>query len=232
MIYFRILTPRSVKCTEILYKKDTKDGIMLKRKLDLCGQRFGKLVVLEQAEDYILKNGRHKIQWLCQCDCGNIKIAKTDNLRAGYTKSCGCLRQEVSSTANITHGMAHTRLHNVWKGMRARCYNCNSTNYQHYGGRGITMCDDWYNDYANFYLWAINNGYKSNAKRGECTIDRIDVNKGYSPDNCRFIDVRLQARNRTNNHLVRIGNETHCISEWEEILGLSRHSILKLAKET
>lgn len=200
-------------------------------RLDLSGQRFGRLVILRQAEDYVLKSGRRKIQWLCQCDCGKTKIIKTDNLRSGCTKSCGCLHQETNSTANITHGLTNTRLYKVWKGIRKRCYNRNTGNYQYYGGRGITMCDDWFNDYMTFYRWAIDNGYKRNANYGECTVDRTDSNKGYSPENCRIVNIKSQTRNRRTNHLLTIDNETHCLAEWVEILGLSKYAILKLAKE-
>ena len=205
---------------------------MFKTKLDLQGQQFGRLVVLQQAEDYILKNGRRKIQWLCQCSCGNTTIVKTDNLRSGCTKSCGCLHKETNSTANITHGKTNTRLYNVWKGIKRRCYNSNHRSYKHYGGRGISMCDEWVNDYMAFYKWAIDNGYKTDSKHGECTVDRIDNNKGYSPENCRIADTKLQNRNRRSNHLITINNETHCLIEWAEILGLTKYAVLKLAKET
>ena len=118
------------------------------------------------------------------------------------------------------HGLSNTRLYRIWYGMKQRCYNPKNTRYKNYGGRNITVCDEWENDFISFYNWAIYNGYNDNL-----TIDRIDVNGNYKPDNCRFIDQKTQQRNRSNNHLITYNGKTHCINEWAEILGFSKYVI-------
>ena len=160
---------------------------------DLTGQRFGRLVVLERAEN----NMHRKTQWKCRCDCGNERVIEGNSLRRGVTKSCGCLHIEVFSAFNTTHGKEQSRLYSVWKGMKNRCSNPNHCAYKRYGGRGITICEEWLHDFQAFYDWASANGYDENAPRGQCTIDRIDNDKGYSPDNCRWVDMKIQRHNRS-----------------------------------
>lgn len=104
--------------------------------------------------------------------------------------------------------------------MKQRCYNKNNDAYCRYGGRGIIICKDWLDDFMTFHDWAMSNGYKENL-----TIDRIDVNGNYEPNNCRWVDMKTQCRNKRNNRYITINNETHCLSEWCEILGLDRHVI-------
>ena len=139
---------------------------------DLTGRRFGKLVVLERAEDDINRNR----MWLCQCDCGNRKIIGGRHLTSGRTKSCGC---DQHTHCNLRHGQRHTRLYTTWSDMKYRCDNPHATGFENYGGRGIAMCDEW-RDFENFYDWAMNNGY-----RDDLTIDRINNDGDYTPDNCR-----------------------------------------------
>ena len=183
---------------------------------DLTGKRFGRLVVIERVESHIQPNGQRKTQWLCQCDCGEKIIIKASDLKSGHTRSCGCLRIE-----KITkHGLFGTRIYIIWHNIKHRCYNPKDSNYKNYGSRGITMCKEWLNDFHSFYNWAMTNGYDENAKRGECTIDRIDVNGNYVPSNCRFVNIKIQQSNKTNNHLITYNGETHNISEWSEILNI------------
>lgn len=122
-------------------------------------------------------------------------------------------------------GLSHTRIDNVYKSMKSRCYNPNNSRFHVYGKRGITVCDEWLNDKRKFFEWALLNGYDSNAKRGEITLDRIDVNKGYCPENCRFVDMKTQENNRSNNKILVYKNESHTISEWEEITGFNHGTI-------
>ena len=189
--------------------------------VDLTGQRFGRLVVIGQAidEDSLRKESKqHTKFWLCQCDCGKTKIVSSAHLKDGHTKSCGCWHDENARLATRTHGMAKTRLHAVWNTMKQRCNNPNNTKYKNYGGRGIKVCDEW-KDFIPFYNWAINNGYDEQAEFGECTIDRIDVNGDYCPENCRWVNIDVQMQNMTINRILEYKGEKHTLSEWGRILG-------------
>lgn len=164
---------------------------------DITGQRFGRLVVSHRTQNN--KNGF--ACWVCVCDCGNTTIVNGSLLRMGNTKSCGCLSKE----HGIKIGKARkkenrdSKLFDVWRQMKQRCQNPNHKAYVHYGGRGITVCDEWKNSYDVFYEWSMANGYDETAPRGQCTIDRIDNDKGYSPDNCRWTTMSVQ----NNNHRKR-----------------------------
>ena len=163
-------------------------------KSNLIGRRFGKLIVLEDG-------GRDSIQnilWLCQCDCGNKTLVRTPMLNSGRTKSCGCLKFE---SRNSTHGLGKTRLYSLWSKMKDRCFRKNNPAYKWYGGRGITICKEWIEDFINFYNWAMDNGYND-----DLSIDRIDVNGNYEPSNCRWIPLKEQALNtRTTKFLTYKG---------------------------
>lgn len=180
------------------------------KKLNLLNKRFGKLVVLEECNKR--DNFGNKV-YKCLCDCGNITYVRGNSLRTGNNRSCGCLR-------GSNHGKTHTRLYYVWCSIKQRCYNPNNNRYDDWGGRGVTMCEEWRKDFQAFYNWAINNGYDDNL-----TIDRIDNNKNYEPDNCRWVDRKTQNRNKRNNRNITIDNETHCLKEWCEILNLKYNTI-------
>lgn len=181
---------------------------------DLTGQRFGRLTVIERTRNI----GKYTA-WLCRCDCGNKKIIKSKSLKDNSTKSCGCLQKEVArkymSEKMRKYPDVHSRLKNIYFNMKSRCYNLNHCAYGNYGGRGITLCEEWKNNSNAFYFWAMNNGYQENL-----TIDRIDVNGNYEPSNCRWIDLKTQQRNRRNNHLITYNDETLCIGEWAEKSGI------------
>ena len=140
---------------------------------DLTGKRFGRLVVIKRISPVGCK-----VRWLCHCDCGTEKDIAAYELTSGNTKSCGCLQREARHLRKNPDGKG-TRLYGVWKGMKSRCYTKSNSDYKHYGARGIKMCDEWRDSYQAFHDWAFANGYDPDAPRGQCTIDRIDVNGDY-----------------------------------------------------
>lgn len=187
-------------------------GIQTKTKEKYIGKRFGFLTVIDF---YEMKNYRH--YWRCLCDCGNEIIVRGQNLTNGNTQSCGCYHKKRASEANNhpkTHGLSNTRIYHCWQEMIKRCYTKTQMYYNDYGGRGITVCDRWLHSFENFYA------DMSNTYQEGLTLDRIDVNKGYSPDNCRWITFKQQQNNKRNNHLVTYNGETKTISEWADISGI------------
>lgn len=167
---------------------------------DLAGKKIGFLTALEPAPSI-----NRCTAWRFKCDCGNEVIVKLKDIVSGRVKSCGCYRRKHTGDMRRKHGLKDKspRLYNVWVGMRDRCNNPNNNSYKNYGGRGITVCSEW-NDFKAFYDWAMANGYDENAKRGKCTIDRIDNNGNYEPSNCRWVDMHFQNTN-TRRYLERHG---------------------------
>lgn len=174
---------------------------------DLSGQKFGRLVAIERVE----KNKRNNARWLCRCDCGKSVVVDGGNLTRGHTMSCGCLRAE----NRVKHGLCGTRLCNIWYKIKSRCSDPNNDVYHHYGGRGITICEEWRNDFRTFYEWAMKNGYADNL-----TIDRIDVNGNYCPENCRWVEFKEQMNNTRRNRFLTFKGETKTVAQWSEELSI------------
>lgn len=156
-----------------------------------------RLTVIKQVEDYVNPSGKHYARWLCECSCKdhNLIIINGTHLRSGATLSCGCLGQERRQNANTKHDKTGTKLYRIWINMKSRCYNPNNEFYYCYGRKGIELCDEWKDDFESFYNWSILNGYDENLSSLECSIDRIDVDGNYCPQNCRWVDSFCQAMN-------------------------------------
>ena len=179
----------------------------------IIGKKFGRITVIKR-DSY--RKGKTMLE--CLCDCGNLKIISRSDLVAGKTKSCGCLRKETAAHTGVLitkHGMSGTRLWTIWSSMIARCANKKHNAYQNYGERGIKVCAEWKN-FLPFYDWAINNEYTD-----ELTIDRIDNDGDYEPNNCRWATYKVQGNNRRNNHVINICGCKKTVSEWAGIVGIN-----------
>lgn len=174
--------------------------------------RFGMLTVVGFA--YATDKNAY---WKCKCDCGKETVVRGYSLKSGGTKSCGCMARKTVAERSTKHGLYSTRLYHTYRGIKDRCYNKKCNAYHLYGGRGISICSEWDNDFKAFYDWAMKNGYSD-----ELTIDRIDVNGNYCPENCRFVDMKCQQRNKRSNVYVDYNGRKVCLSELAEILGISR----------
>lgn len=182
-----------------------------RRQNNLAGMRFGRLVAVKPIED----RGNGRIVWACNCDCGNSTSVLNYNLLNGHTLSCGCLQKERAKESATSHGMGGTRLHRIWAHMKERCNNPNFRRYVDYGGRGITLCEEW-ETFEPFAKWALCNGYAD-----DLTIERIDNDKGYSPDNCRWATRFEQASNKRSNHLYTIDGATDTMTNWARKYGIA-----------
>ena len=184
--------------------------------IDLTGQTFGWLTVIERAH-----NRGPTTCWDCRCRCGQFVTARYPNLRSGRSRSCGCLMKEVSKNTLTTHGLSQElpRLYRIWKNMRTRCFNPRTTCYVRYGGRGVTVCEDWHG-YAAFHEWATTNGY-----REDLSIDRINNDGNYEPNNCRWATPKDQARNTSRKRLITHGGETKSLAEWSSKTGIHRRTL-------
>lgn len=193
---------------------------------------FGRLSVI----GYAGNNKHRSAMWLCQCRCGNVVKVKGAQLRRGRTKSCGCLQRDTASKlakeynssqnykspSHLIHGGAKTRIYGIWNKMKQRCGNPNYEHFERYGGRGITVCAEWMNDFEAFRDWSMANGY-SDSK----SIDRIDNDKGYSQDNCRWVSTQQQVRNRSVTVSLDHNGQVKTLKEWADEYGIN----YKLAHE-
>lgn len=179
------------------------------------GQKFGRLTV----EEVVRRPDKTALFWKCRCDCGKETIVRPYKLIKGRTKSCGCYhrdyRIERNKVEKVKHGGRKERLYGIWSGMKVRCTCPHNKDYPGWGGKGVSVCDEWTNDYAKFRDWALNNGYKEGL-----TIDRIDPSGNYCPENCRWITIEAQQRNRRNAITIDWDGEKMKLSDWCEKYGV------------
>lgn len=190
---------------------------------DLSGQRFGRWIVLGPSATRI--DGRES--WLCRCDCGTVRVVLGKSLKSGRSKSCGCIsREKASLRMTVKHqesgfdGRGRTRLYRIWIDIKRRCQDPRHLNYLKYGARGIGVCQEWSISFDSFREWSVCHGYSD-----QMTIDRIDNEKGYSPENCRWVTMRVQCNNKRNNNLIEFKGKVHTLSQWAEITGINRSTI-------
>lgn len=185
---------------------------------DLKGKRFGEWTVLDLSG----KNKYNQRLWKCKCSCGEIAEVTSGVLLGGYSRSCRDCAYKKKGENQKTHGMSRNRIYKIYQGVLNRCNNKNNYSFEHYGGRGIMVCDKWSGEHGfeNFYKWAIENGYSE-----ELTIDRIDVNGNYEPDNCRWVDMKAQANNRRNNVSIMYNGKNQTLAQWSEELGINFYTL-------
>lgn len=187
--------------------------------IDISGQRFGRLIAI-RPDNSKRPAKSTRLYWLCKCDCGNYTVTSGVDLRKGKVRSCGCLHDELTSQRFYKHGQSGTKLNMVWLSMKQRCGNPHSKDFPNYGCRGIKVCRQWLNSFQSFYDWAMANGYHEGL-----SIDRINVDGNYEPQNCRWVSMKTQANNERKNHIISFKGETHTLSEWAEITGQTQSTL-------
>lgn len=175
------------------------------------GTRFGRVTVLHE----VAQRRNHERYFLCECDCGTVWEVALGTLTGGETKSCGCLRRERFVSRLESHGQSRMPLYSVWRAMRQRCQNAANPVYEHYGGRGIRVCDEW-QGFAAFSDWAMTNGYRAGL-----TIERIDNDGNYEPSNCTWIPQSQQSNNTRRNRILTFRGKTMNLAEWADRLGIN-----------
>lgn len=187
----------------------------MSKALNLEGNVFTRLHVIRRIE-----NNRHgNTQWLCRCECGNTTVVTGTRLVRGIIKSCGCLRDDTTTRRNTTHGKRGTRIYRIWLNMKNRCNNTKNVR-RDYRGRGISICDSWNDSFEEFYKWAFSHGYDDSK-----SIDRINNDGNYCPENCRWADRVTQANNNRRNVFICIGDEKKTVAQWVKITGLNYSTI-------
>lgn len=173
-----------------------------------------------------MDNGTYRTLVQVRCECGEVKEQFYSVLKKGLSKSCGCLRKEVCRDMRLNsehkHDLSNHPIYQIWRGMKDRCLNPNSASYKRYGGRGITVCAEWIDDFLSFYSWALNNGWAKGLIN-----DRRDNDKGYSPLNCRFVTPPVSARNTRRNNYIEFNGKRLVITDWATELGISTNSLKK-----
>jgi hypothetical protein len=195
----------------------------MRKLVDRTGQRFGKLTAKKPIRTRN-KNNKVVIFWECVCECGN--TTKVHSSALLIAKSCGCFRKEISKkmiALNTKHGESgenKTDIYGLWKGIKSRVRSTSIGSYKHYLEKGIIVCDEWESNYLIFKKWCLDNGYKKGL-----LIDRINNDKGYYPENCRFLTPKESSRNKSNNRYLTYKGERKTVAEWAEITGIKRDTL-------
>lgn len=190
-------------------EKTKRVGDCMGRLVDLTGRKFDRLTVLSRGKN----SNTGCARWVCRCDCGKTVVVLGGSLTGGKTHSCGCYRNENSANKATKHGKHELKIYGVWSSMKGRCFCESNKSYKNYGGRGITVCDEWM-EFQGFYEWSLTSGYSEGL-----TIERIDVNGDYCPENCKWATRLEQAHNKRNNKFIEYNGEKKCYSEWAHELG-------------
>lgn len=187
--------------------------------IDLTGKRFGRLIVISYFGSVATNShGRKASRWRCVCDCGEEMIVRGNSLATGKTRSCGCLQRENVLIINIKHGYTGSSIYRSWQHMKARCLNPKDDDFKHYGGRGIKVCSRWIDSFEAFLE-------DMGEKPKGLTIERIDNNKGYSPENCKWATQKEQTRNTRRNRMICYKGITMCLADWADWSGIGRATL-------
>ena len=195
---------------------------------EYIGKKFGRLTIVEfshkkQRYSSCGKKNGHDFYYKCKCDCGNETISRIADLKNGKASSCGCYRVERTKEINKKYETAefwNTKLYKIYAGIKSRCLNIRNKRYIDYGARGITICDEWKNDYSLFYNWAISKGYKDGL-----SIDRINNDGNYEPSNCRFVTSKIQNNNKRNNRYITYNGKTQTMKQWADELNINYRTL-------
>lgn len=182
---------------------------------DLTGQKYNRLTITSFSH---IKDRNY--YWNCKCDCGNEVVINIRSLKTGTTKSCGCWNKETRSIRGVTHGMKDQRIYHIHENIKQRCTNSNNNRYKDYGGRGIKICEEWL-QFETFYAWAQSNEYDNTL-----TIDRIDNNGNYYPENCRWVTPKEQTKNKRSNVMLTLGDKTQCAMDWSKELNIKYETLI------
>lgn len=185
---------------------------------DLTGKKFGRWLIISRADNS--KSGDTMWNCICQCEAKTKRVVSATNLKRGKSKSCGCYNHEQLMARNTKHGLAHSRLYRIWCNMKSRCLNENILCYDRYGKKGITVCKEWVESFDNFKKWSLENGYNERL-----TIDRINPNGNYEPDNCRWADYTEQANNKNNNFNIEYKGTCKSLEQWSREVNIHSKTI-------
>lgn len=192
------------------------DVISERMRKDITGKKFGRLTALYPTD----KRSDRSVMWHCKCDCGNEVDVIVKHLMSGNTRSCGCLHRDAARAKQKYFTEAEKRLSVIICDMQRRCYNPNDVMYKYYGGRGIKICDEWRYNHPEFVAWALANGYGN-----DMTIDRIDNNGDYCPENCRWVTMKEQNNNKRNNRYLTVDGVTKTCAQWADVLKIKQQYV-------